>query len=262
MTADIKPTLVIIGGAFHTPASYSKLASALEEAGFEVHVPRLLTCNEARPPNADLTDDTNLVRSYVESLVRAGRTVVPIGHSYGAQVMSNALCGLGLEARSSQGLKGGVSNLVYMVGYALPEGMSTFDKFKEFGKLENVPLAFDMAEDHTIVLRDAPSTMGLRGPGVDEAEVKDYVKTLCRWHGKGMMQPIEKAAWKEIPMAYIHTTTDLSIPSPEQQSMVEFVEKALEETGRKVQKFTGESVHCPQLLRSTGSCRCRQNSCV
>lgn len=80
--------------------------------------------------------------------------------------------------------------------------------------------------------------------GVDEAEVEDYVKTLCRWHGNGMMQPIEKAAWKEIPMAYIHTTTDLSIPSPEQQSMVEFVEKALEETGRKVQKFTVESGHC------------------
>lgn len=55
-----------------------------------------------------------------------------------------------------QGLKGAVSNLIYMAGYALPEGMSTFDNFKEFGKLENVPLVFDMAEDHTIVLRDAP----------------------------------------------------------------------------------------------------------
>ena len=100
MSANSNPTLVIVGGAFHTPASYGKLASALEAHGFEVHVPRLPTRNETRPPNADLTDDPVLIRSYVESLVRAGRTVVAIGHTYGVQAMSNALyaCGLGLEA--------------------------------------------------------------------------------------------------------------------------------------------------------------------
>ncbi|KAG8156512.1 hypothetical protein KVR01_013616 [Diaporthe batatas] len=249
MSSNNKPTLVIIGGAFHTPASYGKLASALEASGFEVHVPRLPTCNGARPPNTGLEDDTALIRSYVESLVRAGRVVVTIGHSYGAQVMSNALCGLGTEARSSQGLKGGVSNLIYMVGYALPEGMSTSDKFKEFGKMEDAPLVFDMAEDHTIVLRDAPLSMGLRAPGIAEAEVQAYVKTLCRWNGKGMMQPLEKTAWKEIPVAYIHTTTDISITPPEQQSMVEGVEKA---TGRKVQTFTVESGHCPNFTATQG----------
>lgn len=72
------------------------------------------------PPNADQSSDTTLIRSYVESLVRAGRTVIAIGHSYGGQVYSNALHGLGVEARSSKGLRGGVSNLIYLVGYALP----------------------------------------------------------------------------------------------------------------------------------------------
>lgn len=247
MAASSKPTIVIIGGAFHTPKSYGKLASALEASGFEVHVPRLPTCNEARPPNADLTDDTALIRGYVESLIEAGRTVVAIGHSYGGQVMTNALCGLGLEARSSQGLKGGVSKLVYMVGYALPEGMSTSDKFKEFGDPSNAALVFDIAEDHTMVLRNARLSMGLTGPGIDETDIESYGKTLCRWHGKAMMQPVEKTAWREIPMAYIHTTTDLSITIPEQESMVESVEKALGNTGRKVQTFTIESGHCPHF---------------
>ncbi|KAF3764321.1 alpha/beta-hydrolase [Cryphonectria parasitica EP155] len=242
------PTLVIIGGAFHTPESYEKLTIALRSCGYKVHVPRLPTCNEARPPNADMTDDTNLVHKYVDSLVSAGRTVVAIGHSYGAQVMTNALCGLGLETRSSQGLKGGVSALVYMIGYALPEGMSTFDKFKEFGNLENVSLVFDMAEDQTIVLRDPITVLGLKGPGIDDAEIEAYVKTLCRWHGKGMMQPLEKAAWREIPVAYIHTTTDAMIPTPEQQSMVETLEKA----GRKVTTFAVESGHCPNFVATQG----------
>lgn len=48
------------------------------------------------------------------------------------------------------------------------------------------------------------------------------------------MQPIEQAAWREIPVAYIHATSDLSIPMSAQQSMVESVERALENTGRKV----------------------------
>lgn len=247
MAANHRPTLVIIGGAFHTPASYNKLASALRASGFEVHVPRLHTCNEARPPNSDLADDTSLIRSYVESLVLSGRTVVAIGHSYGGQVMSNALCGLGLEARSSQGLKGGVSHLVYMAAFALPEGMSSFEKANEFSKPEDVHLVFDVAEDSTMVLRDAPLMMGLRGPGIDEAEIEEYTKTLRRWNGKAMMQPIERAAWREIPVAYIHATTDLSIPIAAQHGMVESVTRALENAGRKVQTFTVETGHCPHF---------------
>lgn len=101
MATNIKPTLIIVGGAFHTPQSYEKLTVALEASGYEAHVPRLPTCNEMRPPNADLSSDTTLIRSYVESLVRAGRTVAAIGHSYGGQVCPNALHGLGVEARSS-----------------------------------------------------------------------------------------------------------------------------------------------------------------
>ncbi|KAL1855723.1 hypothetical protein Daus18300_011006 [Diaporthe australafricana] len=243
-----KPTIVIIPGAFHTPESYGKLTTAFESCSYEVHVPSLMTTNGARPPNADLTDDTRLVRSYVESLVRADRTVVAIGHSYGGQVMTNALCGLGLEARSAQGLKGGVSNLVYMAGYALPEGMSTSDKFKEFGDPSTAPLVFDMAEDLTMVLRDGPLAMGLRGPGIDEAAIEAQVKTLCRWNGKAMMQPLEKTAWREIPVAYIYTTSDLSITTQEQQSMVETLEKS----GRKVKTFTVESGHCPNFVAPQG----------
>lgn len=180
MTSDNKPTIVIIGGASHTPASYNKFASSLRASGFEVHVPRLASCNEARPPNSDLADDTKLIRSYVESLVFAGRTVVPIGHSYGGQVMSNALYGLGLEARSSQGLKGGISNLIYMAAYILPEGMSTYDKSKEFSNLKDAHLIFETAEDNTMVLRDAYLILSLRDPGTKEAEIRQYVKSLCR----------------------------------------------------------------------------------
>ncbi|KAI0864980.1 alpha/beta-hydrolase [Xylaria cubensis] len=243
MAADSKPTIVLVGGAFHTPQSYEKLQTAIEGFGYEVHVPSLPTCNEARPPNADLGSDTELIRSYVENLIQAGRTVVAVGHSYGGQVCSNALCGLGVETRASDGLKGGVSNLIYLVGYALPEATSTLDKFKEFGNIENMPLVFDMAEDGSAVVRDPKMLFGLEGPGITDEDIEAYAKTLCRWSGKGMLQPLERAAWREIPVAYIHTTSDSTIPTPEQQSMVSFLENA----GRKVQTFTVESGHAPNF---------------
>ena len=48
------------------------------------------------PPNADLYTDSDLIHAYVvSSLVRAGRTVVAIIHSYGGQIGTDALIGLG-----------------------------------------------------------------------------------------------------------------------------------------------------------------------
>ncbi|RYO91359.1 hypothetical protein DL763_005033 [Monosporascus cannonballus] len=76
-----KPTIVIAHGDWHVPASYKRLATALESAGYEVHVLRLPSVNQARPPNADLSTDTEFMRSYVESLARAGHTVVALLHS-------------------------------------------------------------------------------------------------------------------------------------------------------------------------------------
>jgi pimeloyl-ACP methyl ester carboxylesterase len=129
------------------------------------------------------------------------------------------------------------------VGHALPEGLITLEKFKDFGSIENMPLVFDMAEDQTTVVREPGMLFGLNGPGVYDAEVEAYIKPPCRWHGKGIIQPLERAAWRELPMAYIHTAHDVSIPVSEQRNMAETLQKA----GRKVRTFEVESRHCPNF---------------
>ncbi|KAF3759924.1 hypothetical protein M406DRAFT_343567 [Cryphonectria parasitica EP155] len=217
--------------AFHTPTSYGKLTAALEACGYKVHVPRMPTTNGSRPPNANFIDDSQLVRNKVDSLVQAGHTVITIGHSYGAHVMSNALYGLGIEARSFRGLKGGVSSLLYMAVYLLPEGMSTFDEFEKFGNPESF-VGFDTAEDHTMTVRN-PKGMFLSVED-DKTEAESYVQTLCRWNGQAIFQASEHAAWREIPASYIRTTQDLSISTAEQLDMIQGAEKA----GREVQVFT------------------------
>ncbi|KAI0485233.1 alpha/beta-hydrolase [Xylariaceae sp. FL0804] len=242
MSTDQHPALVLISGLWHVPKSYAKLTDALKASGFEVHVPRLPSMNETRPPNADLSSDSDFIRSYVEGLVDAGRTVVAIMHSYGGSVGTIALCGLGTRARSDRGLVGGVSKLIYMCAFALPEGKSMNDKVEEFNHGYLMPIAFDFADDDSCVCRDPKTT--LVGEGADPAEADAYLATLVRCNGRCMYQGVTGCAWKEIPAAYIMTSGDMTVPIDYQKSMVQLVE---EDTGKKVQAFELGTGHCPNL---------------
>jgi pimeloyl-ACP methyl ester carboxylesterase len=239
-----KPTIVLVHGGWHVPSTYSKLTNALESAGYEVHVPALPSMNGARPPTADLATDTAFIRSYVEKLADAGRTVIAIMHSYGGQVATNALTSLGLEIRAKRGLKGGVAHLVYMCAFALTEGVSMIDKVKEFGHEHLLPLAFDFADDGTVLNRDPK--MLLIGPGVEDVEAEAYVSSLRVWNGATMSQPLKECAWREIPVTYIYTTQDMTTPFDYQKSMVE----KMRDEGQEVDTVELETGHSPNLTRT------------
>ena len=250
MTTPTKPAIVIIHGGWHVPASYAKLRTALRAAGYEVHVPRLPSTHAARPPTADLATDTSFIRSYVEGLVEAGRTVVAVMHSYGGQVGTGALHGLGVPC----GGGGGVSLLVYVCAFAMPEGKSMVDKVREFGHEDLLPLAFDFADDDSCVHRD-PRTL-LVGGGAEEEEMGEkeeetdaYVATFVRWNGRCMYQGIAgPCAWREIPAAYVYTAADMTVPLDYQKSMV----AAMEAEGREVRTVELPTGHCPNFTAPKG----------
>lgn len=202
--------------------------------------------NETRPPNADLASDTIAVHSLVEGLVNAGRVVVALAHSYGGQVASNALYGLGLQARSDQGLPGGVSRIIYMAAFAVKEGTSMIDVVKAHGHESLIPIAFLFDEDQSVVSAD-PKTL-IVGEGADPTELESYVGTFVRWNGKCMYQPIDKCAWKQIPVSYVYTARDMTVPLEYQKDMVADLEAA----GRQVQTFELETGHCPNLTMTEG----------
>jgi pimeloyl-ACP methyl ester carboxylesterase len=249
-----KPTIVLISGAWHTPSSYSHLTTALRAQGYEVHVPRLPSTNAARPPTADLTTDTALIRTLAEELTSAGKKVVAIMHSYGGQVGTNALHGLSV---STLGLTngGGVTHLIYLCASALTEGNSMISMVKQFNHEALVPLAFDFADDKTCVSRDPKTLLVGSGTGSqtgdlrDENEVEQFLSTLVRWNGEAMYQEIEKCAWRTTPsVSYIYTEGDMTIPLDYQKEMV----RGMEKEGVEVQTFALGTGHCPGFTATEG----------
>ncbi|KAL4866724.1 hypothetical protein BDV12DRAFT_210338 [Aspergillus spectabilis] len=245
MTITNPPTIVLIHGGWHTPPLYDKFTSRLKAAGYEVHVPRLVTMNGSRPPNADLYTDTALIRGYVESIADAGRKIIVLMHSYGGQVGSNALAGLGLETRQKEmgTTTGGVTRLVYIAAFALDEGEAMMDMVKKMGNADLIPLAFDFHEDGTVVSRDAKNLLVGPGPGLSDEDLDADVARFERWNGTAMYQGLETCAWRDIPVSYICTTNDMTVPLTYQQVIIE----KLRGEGKDVPTFELETGHCPQI---------------
>ncbi|KAH9890807.1 alpha/beta-hydrolase [Xylariomycetidae sp. FL2044] len=241
MTTPEKPALLIVHGAWHVPDSYVKLTGALRAAGFEPAA------------QCHLATDSDLIRSYATSLAEAGRTVAVIMHSYGGQVGTNALYGLSVNARAARGLAppgGGVSHLIYMAGFALPEGKSMVDKVEEFGHLDRMPVAFGFAEDRSCV-PNYPRAGLVGEPYADEVDAEElqaYIGSLVRSNGACMYQGIQNTpAWRDdVGIGYIHTLGDLTLPVDYQRSMVQYLEKE----GKTVQTVDVESGHCPNLTKT------------
>ncbi|KAI1126011.1 alpha/beta-hydrolase [Nemania abortiva] len=244
--ASKQPTIVIIPGAWHTPSSYSKLVKALQSTGYEVHVPEMPSMNGTRPPDSDLDKDTAFIRAFVEDLINKGRVVAVLMHSYGGQVGSNALLGLGPKSRAEKGAPGGVSTLIYMCAFAMSEGCSMMSIVEEFGQTDRVKMAIDTAEDGTSVHRYPRDR--IIGTYDDETEAQEYLLTLKRWNGKIMYEKIHRSAWKEIPTCYIHTTKDIVVPHGLQKIMVDRMQKTGLCQVRTVEIEAGHTPHLTALV--------------
>lgn len=141
-------------------------------------------------------------------------------------------------------MKGGVAHLIYMCAFALTEGVAMLDKVKEFGHEHLMPLAFDFADDGTVLSRD-PKTL-LIGHGAEDAEAEQYVSSFRLWNGTTMFQPLTGCAWREIPVTYICTTQDMTTPFDYQMSMVE----KMRAEGRHVDTVELETGHSPNLTKT------------
>ena len=128
----MKPSVLIVHGAWHTPAHYQEVVYHLKQNGFEdVHCPRLPSATETLPltATANLEGDTAAIHSAIESFADLGRNTIVLMHSYGGVVGTNALDGLLAPQRKALGLPGGVIHIIYMAAFVQPAGSRLVDPF-------------------------------------------------------------------------------------------------------------------------------------
>lgn len=111
-----------------------------------------------------------------------------------------------------------------------------------------MPLAFDFADDRSVLCRDPRLQLVGDSDGVDEKDIDSYLASLVRWNGQSMYDSIAHCAWKDIPVTYIYTTKDMTVPLDYQKFMVAEIEKQ----GLKVKTYQLETGHCPNLTATDG----------
>ena len=116
------PTIVFVPGFWEGTEPFARVISLLQSQGYPTHIIELPSTGTVSPGNPGMHDDIAAIRSTVTKLVETGEAVVLVPHSAGGFLASNAIEGLGIQARRENSLKGGVSKIVFLAGAVFPEG--------------------------------------------------------------------------------------------------------------------------------------------
>jgi pimeloyl-ACP methyl ester carboxylesterase len=199
----IKPTVVLVHGAFADSSGWAAVGTALQADGYPV----IAFSNPLR----GVTSDSAYLRTFLTTI--AG-PVVLVGHSYGGAVITNAATG-----------NPAVKSLVYIAAYALDEG-------------ESVAAANGLGGGHTevtehLVVRPFPGASdGDADAYIDPAYFpKLFAQDLPPVVAKSMaasqrpgafaslVTPSGPPAWKTIPSRYMVATNDRIIPPEAERAM-------------------------------------------
>jgi len=122
------PLFLIVPGAWHQREAYGKFVTHLDKAGYSAVVTNLPSCNTHDPQKTTCSIDAEAVRKQIVDLTEAGgRDIVVVCHSYGGIPGGAAASGLSKSARMREGKNGGVTGLVYISGFLVPEKSSLLE---------------------------------------------------------------------------------------------------------------------------------------
>ncbi|KAH8588348.1 Alpha/beta hydrolase fold-1 [Bisporella sp. PMI_857] len=240
-----KPAILIVHGGYFLPPAWDAFKTTLSSLGFAVSVPRLPTCGDARPPTALLSHDVAAVRTAAQELLSANHKIIVLAHSYGGIVASEALTP-DLFASNNENKKGIVS-LVYLAAWLVQPGDTLADVIGKYGFQSKVDLGQN--EDGTVYAKNAPESFFNDINDANPARASELAKANVTHNWLGATGKVTAAPWKDLPTTYVHTTNDLAIMLPLQESMVKDAVDALGSTGRKIEIETIESAHCPFLSK-------------
>ena len=198
--ARVKPTIVLVHGAWANTASWGSEIERLESKGYTVYA----------PPNPlhSLQGDAHAVADFVRSIKGP---VVLVGHSYGGAVITNAA-----------DYVANVKALVYVDAFAPAQGESAFGltgKFPGSVLTANPPskvfrsVAYpgDPAKDPTVYVNPKYFMQGFAND-LSAQQAKVALATQEPVTLAAITTPSGAPAWKRIPSWYAAGTIDKAIP--------------------------------------------------
>ena len=199
----VKPTVVLVHGAFADSSSWNDVIEDLKRDGYPVIA--------AANPLRGLHSDAAYVGSVLDSV---SGPVVLAGHSYGGSVMSEAAVG-----------HPNVTALVYIASFILEPGESTSQLAAKFPGAELGPaldtVAFPLPGGGTGNDLYIKQDEFRRVFAADVApEVTELLAATQRpIADSALNEPATAAAWKDIPSWNMVTTEDLAIPAESMRFM-------------------------------------------
>ncbi|OJJ96962.1 hypothetical protein ASPACDRAFT_124946 [Aspergillus aculeatus ATCC 16872] len=236
------PTIVLVHGAWHTPANYAPFITDLESRGFSVHCPHLPSCTNTSPPPFTYQDDVTTVRNLVTTLVNNGERVLVILHSYGGAIGTDAAQDLDLPTRTAQNLPGGIIHLLYLCAYIQLPGRTVWDVITEAQMTGFWPQFVQNHEDGSTFPVD-PVQLFLGD--CDEKQVAAALPHLVRSPLSAFHTQSGGDAWRRLPVTYLTTTKDYSVPRVYQDLML----KHVAEDGVTVRVVEVDTAHSVFLSR-------------
>lgn len=193
-TADSKPTVVLVHGAFADASSWSGVIKELENNGYPV----VAVANPLR----GVAVDGDYVRRIVSGLKGP---VVLVGHSYGGSVISQAADGIA-----------NVKSLVFVGAFAPEPGESAAILSSKF---PGSTLGPTLAEP--VVLPDGGKDLYITASRFHEQfaadlpseDAKIMAATQRPITEAALSEPVTQAAWQVIPSWFVYGNADKNIPA-------------------------------------------------
>jgi pimeloyl-ACP methyl ester carboxylesterase len=190
---DMKPTVVLVHGAFAESASWNPVIETLLEESCDV----VAVANPLRSVDGDA--------SYVRDVIaRIGTPVVLVGHSYGGIVITEAAAGN--EA---------VVALVYVAAFAPDHGESALDLSARFpgSTLGDALTAYPVASGTEFVIRsDAFHHQFAADVPAARAALMSATQRPATEAALSQGLPSDDPAWKNLPSWFVFGDQDLNIP--------------------------------------------------
>ncbi|KAF2687202.1 hypothetical protein K458DRAFT_441054 [Lentithecium fluviatile CBS 122367] len=187
------PTIVLIHGACHTPANYQTFVDSLKATGFS------------------------------SERAEAGKRILMVMHSYGGMVGRDALTDeLFRSTRASTGRSGGVIHLLYLSAYILQPGTTVIDIAKASGFFPFWPQFVSNIDNGSCFPID-PTAMFLGDAKFSDVEAA--LPHLVRSPLSAFIALSEGECWKTLPVTYVRTSNNGSVPPRYQEIMIERAEE-------------------------------------